>query len=337
MAHRQTVRSLESALAAVDVDAPMDDESTDESAEESSEEPSSSEESSEGEDDSEAETELGDDDIVENRALVRERAEHALEQARPFLHPSIFAVQHSEIVHAIAHGATFDDLEAFVERAEGVVELCAAVRYIRETLAADAQQRDPCVPPDLGARAFGCIERVCGTSGELSLDRRYAYDAADLRALEHVVHEIAEHLEESDESGSGGSSDSDGDSDGDSDDDAPARAPRRHKQAPCPGGVRKPHRYRPGTVALREIRRYQRSTDLLIQRLPFERLVRKIARNYKTDLRFTPGAFDALQAIAEDYVTNLFIDTQLEGIHRGARGITPRDMQIVRHIRGERQ
>ncbi|CAI9555309.1 unnamed protein product, partial [Staurois parvus] len=49
---------------------------------------------------------------------------------------------------------------------------------------------------------------------------------------------------------------------------------------------KKPHRYRPGTVALREIRRYQKSTELLIRKLPFQRLVREIAQDFKTDLRF---------------------------------------------------
>merc|ERR1719161_2621865 len=55
------------------------------------------------------------------------------------------------------------------------------------------------------------------------------------------------------------------------------------KSAPSTGGVKKPHRYRPGTVALREIRRYQKSTELLILKLPFQRLVREIAQDFKTD------------------------------------------------------
>jgi histone H3 len=72
-----------------------------------------------------------------------------------------------------------------------------------------------------------------------------------------------------------------------------AKAPRKHlankaarKTAPSAGGMKKPHRYRPGTVALREIRRYQKSTDLLIRKLPFQRVVREIASEYKNDLRF---------------------------------------------------
>uniref|UniRef100_A0A5F9C8I2 Peptidase A2 domain-containing protein n=1 Tax=Oryctolagus cuniculus TaxID=9986 RepID=A0A5F9C8I2_RABIT len=64
----------------------------------------------------------------------------------------------------------------------------------------------------------------------------------------------------------------------------PPKAAR--KSAPATGGVKKPHRYRPGTVALREIRRYQKSTELLIRKLPFQRLVREIAQDFKTDLRF---------------------------------------------------
>uniref|UniRef100_A0A5F9D9S0 Histone H3 n=1 Tax=Oryctolagus cuniculus TaxID=9986 RepID=A0A5F9D9S0_RABIT len=71
------------------------------------------------------------------------------------------------------------------------------------------------------------------------------------------------------------------------------KAPRKQlatkaarKSAPATGGVKKPHRYRPGTVALREIRRYQKSTELLIRKLPFQRLVREIAQDFKTDLRW---------------------------------------------------
>ena len=59
----------------------------------------------------------------------------------------------------------------------------------------------------------------------------------------------------------------------------------RKTAPPATGGVKKPHRYRPGTVALREIRRYQKSTELLIRKLPFQRLVREIAQDFKTDLR----------------------------------------------------
>ena len=80
------------------------------------------------------------------------------------------------------------------------------------------------------------------------------------------------------------------------------KAPRKQlatkaarKSAPSTGRVKKPHRYRPGTVALREIRRYQKSTELLIRKLPFQRLVREIAQDFKTDLRFQSAAIGALQ------------------------------------------
>ncbi|PWA66317.1 RNA-directed DNA polymerase, eukaryota, Reverse transcriptase zinc-binding domain protein [Artemisia annua] len=80
------------------------------------------------------------------------------------------------------------------------------------------------------------------------------------------------------------------------------KAPRKQlatkaarKSAPATGGVKKPHRFRPGTVALREIRKYQKSTELLIRKLPFQRLVREIAQDFKTDLRFQSSAVAALQ------------------------------------------
>lgn len=102
------------------------------------------------------------------------------------------------------------------------------------------------------------------------------------------------------------------------------------------GGVKKPHRYRPGTVALREIRKYQKSTELLIRKMPFQRLVREIATNYKTDLRFQSTAVLALQEAAEAYLTTLFEDTNLCAIHARRVTIMPKDMQLARRIRGER-
>ena len=102
------------------------------------------------------------------------------------------------------------------------------------------------------------------------------------------------------------------------------------------GGVKKPHRYRPGTVALREIRRYQKSTDLLIRKLPFQRLVREIAQDFKSDLRFQGSAVLALQEAAEAYLVGLFEDTNLCAIHAKRVTIMPKDIQLARRIRGER-
>ena len=100
------------------------------------------------------------------------------------------------------------------------------------------------------------------------------------------------------------------------------KAPRKQlatkaarKSAPATGGVKKPHRYRPGTVALREIRRYQKSTELLIRKLPFQRLVREIAQDFKTELRFQSSAVMALQEASEAYLVGLFEDTNLCAIH----------------------
>ncbi|KAA3682002.1 histone H3 [Paragonimus westermani] len=87
------------------------------------------------------------------------------------------------------------------------------------------------------------------------------------------------------------------------------KAPRKQlatkaarNSAPATGGVKKPHRYRPGTVALHEIRRYQKSTELLICKLPFQRLVREIAQDFKTDLRFQGSAVSVLQEASEAYL-----------------------------------
>jgi histone H3 len=103
------------------------------------------------------------------------------------------------------------------------------------------------------------------------------------------------------------------------------------------GGVKKPHRYRPGTVALREIRRFQKSTDLLIKKLPFQRLVREIAQAFNKDLRFQSAAVGALQEAAEAYLVRLFEDTNLCAIHAKRVTIMIKDIRLARRIRGERE
>ena len=110
------------------------------------------------------------------------------------------------------------------------------------------------------------------------------------------------------------------------------------KSAPAPLAqpARAPHRYRPGTVALREIRRYQKSTELLIRKLPFQRLVREITQDFKTDIRFQSTAILALQEASEAYLVGLFEDTNLCAIHAKRVTIMPKDMQLARRIRGER-
>ena len=103
-----------------------------------------------------------------------------------------------------------------------------------------------------------------------------------------------------------------------------------------PGGVKTPYRFRPGTVALREIRKYQKSYDLLIRKLPFQRLVREISNDFKTDLRFQGSATLALQEASESYLVGLFEDSNLLAIHGKRVTIQAKDIQLVRRIRGER-
>ena len=95
-------------------------------------------------------------------------------------------------------------------------------------------------------------------------------------------------------------------------------------------------RYRPGTVALRQIRKYQKSTELLIRKLPFQRLVRVIAQDFRSELRFQQKAIEALHEAAEAYLVGLFEDTNLLAIHAKRVTIFPKDMQLARRIRGER-
>jgi histone H3 len=104
------------------------------------------------------------------------------------------------------------------------------------------------------------------------------------------------------------------------------------------GGVKKPHRYRPGTVALREIRKFQKNTELLISKSPFQRLVREIAttgENKDKDLRFQSTAMLALQEASEAYMVGMFEDTNLAALHAKRVTIMPKDMQLARRIRGE--
>ena len=95
-------------------------------------------------------------------------------------------------------------------------------------------------------------------------------------------------------------------------------------------------RYRPGKKALREIRQYQKSTNLLLRKLPFQRLVREIAQDFRSDLRFQASAILALQEGSEAYLVGLFEDTNLIAIHGKRVTIFPKDLQLARRIRGER-
>lgn len=116
------------------------------------------------------------------------------------------------------------------------------------------------------------------------------------------------------------------------------KAPKKtqaHKKAKSL--IKKPHRFRAGTVALRDIRKYQKSTELLIRKLPFQRVVRELAQGMEiADVRFQGSALAALQEAAEAYLVGLLEDTNLCAIHAKRVTIMPKDMQLSRRVRGER-
>lgn len=101
------------------------------------------------------------------------------------------------------------------------------------------------------------------------------------------------------------------------------------------GLVKKARRFKPGTVALRDIRRYQKSTNLLLRKLPFQRIVRESAQEFKVDMRFQKSALEALQEAAEAYLVALFEDANLCAIHAKRVTITPKDTRLAMRLRGE--
>lgn len=115
-----------------------------------------------------------------------------------------------------------------------------------------------------------------------------------------------------------------------------AVAMKRPRSAMVPaarGGIKKPHRFKPGTVALREIRKYRRSTEFLIRRLPFQRLVREFAQDARTDVRFQAAALEALQEAAEAYLVGVFEDANWCAIHAKRVTIQPKDLFLTQRLR----
>jgi histone H3 len=100
------------------------------------------------------------------------------------------------------------------------------------------------------------------------------------------------------------------------------------------GALKRMQRYRPGTVALREIRKYQKSTDLLIRKKPFERLVREVLYSIKSDARVQPSTLACLQEAAESYVVTLFEDANLCAIHAKRITLMPKDFKLAQRIAG---
>ena len=128
------------------------------------------------------------------------------------------------------------------------------------------------------------------------------------------------------------------------------KAPRKQlatkaarRSAPASGGIKKPHRYRPGTVALRKIRRYQKGTDLLIRKLPFQRLAREVLQDLNQPgyhprfnaTHFQANSLLAIQESVEAFSVRMFKDINLCAIHARRVTIMPKDMQLALRIRGE--
>ena len=111
---------------------------------------------------------------------------------------------------------------------------------------------------------------------------------------------------------------------------------RKIHEARMQGRQVKPHRYRAGTVAVQDIRHFQKISALLIRKLPFQRLVREITQDFKTDLRFQSAAILCLQEAVEAYLVRLFDDANLCAIHARRVTIMPKDILLTRRIRGER-
>jgi histone H3 len=101
-------------------------------------------------------------------------------------------------------------------------------------------------------------------------------------------------------------------------------------------GEKRPHRFRAGTVALREIKRYQKSGDMLLRKQPFQRLVRSIAQEFSPNIRFQASAILALQEAAEGHLIDILADSNICAIHARRVGITDKDLQVASKIRKER-
>ena len=124
---------------------------------------------------------------------------------------------------------------------------------------------------------------------------------------------------------------------------AAVKKPRKHMESKTAKKTaaqvpihKKTHRFRPGTVATREIRKYQKSTELLIRKLPFQRLVKTIAHDIRPETRFQSSAVLALQEASEAYLVGLFEDTNMCAIHANRVTIMEKDILLARRIRGER-
>lgn len=113
----------------------------------------------------------------------------------------------------------------------------------------------------------------------------------------------------------------------------PVKTPKVEGKRAAP---KKPHRFKPGTVALREIRKQQKGSDCLaFPKQPFQRLIREIAQDFKDDLRFEAGVCDLLQLAAEDYLIKICQGANMAAIHAGRETVYPKDVQLCRVLKGD--
>ena len=130
------------------------------------------------------------------------------------------------------------------------------------------------------------------------------------------------------------------------------KQPRKHlsqkllrQDTPVTGGYKKPHQYWPGILALRKIRRYQQSTEYLIKRTPFQKLIREIPQEYwvcpdspgtpSFQVHFQSTAIAALQEAAENFIVGLFEDVNLLVVYTKRVTVMPRDIRLALRIRGD--
>ncbi|CAI2331089.1 unnamed protein product [Caenorhabditis sp. 36 PRJEB53466] len=95
------------------------------------------------------------------------------------------------------------------------------------------------------------------------------------------------------------------------------------------GPAKRPYRFRPGTVVLEEIRRYQKTADLLLPKRPFQDVCREIVQDYMTDLSFTNQSLEALQEAAEAYVVEVLRESNGVAAHAGRQTIKPEDVKYI--------
>ena len=111
-----------------------------------------------------------------------------------------------------------------------------------------------------------------------------------------------------------------------------APVPKKDKKGKV---VKKTRRWLPGTVAMREIKALQKGTQLLIQKAPFQRLVREVAEKHKTDMRFRASALEAMQEACEQYLISVFEGAVILQLHRKKKTLIQKDLSYTIRIRGD--